>query len=901
MFLRVLIAFTLMGVSPLFSQNKLLREVDSIHSLKIAKEQKIQLMSELIEENKQSKNTEALSLAYTNLGVYYYVSDIQKAITLTNQAIEFRRKGKEINYYQLNRCYNNLSHFYQTSGNVLAQYEMYRKVIENQQKDKYTCSAHIYLAYFYANNGDYYKGIQHLNLVNAIPEKSQSLIAETHVAYLYLFGETGTPENYQDEIKVHAEGAKELLSFLRTRDLITYNASMGKIHESLKEYDESEQYYHQTKELVAAMNDSINIGVVYNNLAALNFKQKKKETAQTYLDKALKITNAPRVVAASYNNKGFYLDTNQSIEKLPFFEKAIVASLGKKDNGGEFKLPDVEEIKSSDEKSYVLKHLIDYAGLLVTAFEEESDKQLLIKAKETLYLIDELVSIIRLESQEERSKLFWVNKGVDSYMLAVKVCYKLGLADEAFYFMEKNKSLLLLENLKEIQAKYVYRISTELTKKEVELKYELLKLERVLRKEPKNTEAQNKLYDLNEEFRKLESQIRNEHPEYIQTKKELNIISLEEAIGSHVNESSNLVQYILNDKEGYAIFCSQKEKIFFQLKNIPELIDQVKQMKQLVSRPLLNKSDLEQYDQIAVRIFKTLFDFEGVDRLLFNKKLVVVPDFVLLNLPFEALKVNEKSAYLIEKVELSYLHSTSVLDLIEEQERKEARKSLLGLAPISFLDKNLVSLTRSEEQMKTISDLFSSDVLLNDLASKENFKSRLDEFKMLHLNTHAGIDEESHKPWIAFYDQKLSLDELYTLENNANLVVLDACKSADGELVLGEGVLSLSRGFFYNGTKSVIASQWNANEKANNKILVDFYKNLKKGKTKSAALREAKLNYINGHQLSEISPYFWATFSLTGNTESVFKTPIYTQFGFKVFLGFLVLLLFFMVYKKQRK
>ena len=55
----------------------------------------------------------------------------------------------------------------------------------------------------------------------------------------------------------------------------------------------------------------------------------------------------------------------------------------------------------------------------------------------------------------------------------------------------------------------------------------------------------------------------------------------------------------------------------------------------------------------------------------------------------------------------------------------------------------------------------------------------------------------------------------------------------------------------------------------NREIILDFYKNLKKGKTKSEALRQAKLRYLKKHQLSENSPYFWAPLILTGSTENL--------------------------------
>ena len=86
------------------------------------------------------------------------------------------------------------------------------------------------------------------------------------------------------------------------------------------------------------------------------------------------------------------------------------------------------------------------------------------------------------------------------------------------------------------------------------------------------------------------------------------------------------------------------------------------------------------------------------------------------------------------------------------------------------------------------------------------------------------------------------------------------------KLLQGEGVNSLSRGFFKSGAKSVISSLWSTNDKATATITGDFYKHLSKGKTKSEALRQAKLNYLKNNSDAEASPHYWASLILIGDT-----------------------------------
>jgi len=170
---------------------------------------------------------------------------------------------------------------------------------------------------------------------------------------------------------------------------------------------------------------------------------------------------------------------------------------------------------------------------------------------------------------------------------------------------------------------------------------------------------------------------------------------------------------------------------------------------------------------------------------------------------------------------------------------------------------------------------------------------------IIHLATHANSND-SISPWIAFNDGKINLEKLYLTTNNADLVVLSACQTNTGELAVGEGVMSLSRGFFKTGAKSVISSLWNVDDKSTTKIMIDFYKNLKNGQTKSGALRKSKLKYIKNSSLSESSPYYWASFVLIGDT-SIVSIPSNDYTYLYIGLGLLVLLIGFVIFYKKQK
>jgi len=112
-------------------------------------------------------------------------------------------------------------------------------------------------------------------------------------------------------------------------------------------------------------------------------------------------------------------------------------------------------------------------------------------------------------------------------------------------------------------------------------------------------------------------------------------------------------------------------------------------------------------------------------------------------------------------------------------------------------------------------------------------------------------------------DGFLRLHDIYNLRLNAELVVLSACQTAVGPNVNGEGVMSLSRGFFYAGTPRVISSLWKVDDRATAELMGAFYRNLFVNKVPPAAsLRAAQLEMQSGKQFA--SPYYWAAFELQG-------------------------------------
>ena len=90
-------------------------------------------------------------------------------------------------------------------------------------------------------------------------------------------------------------------------------------------------------------------------------------------------------------------------------------------------------------------------------------------------------------------------------------------------------------------------------------------------------------------------------------------------------------------------------------------------------------------------------------------------------------------------------------------------------------------------------------------------------------------------------DGILTAQEISTLDlRGLDLVVLSACQTGLGDIVSGEGVFGLQRGFKKAGARTIIMSLWNVNDESTMKMMTSFYHHYLEGMPKDKAFRTAQ-------------------------------------------------------------
>lgn len=309
------------------------------------------------------------------------------------------------------------------------------------------------------------------------------------------------------------------------------------------------------------------------------------------------------------------------------------------------------------------------------------------------------------------------------------------------------------------------------------------------------------------------------------------------------------------------------------------------------------------------------------------KHLFVSPDGALNLIPFEAL-VNEKGDYLIQNYAFTYL--TSGRDLRRMQIRRESKSNPLIIANPFFGETTAIKnsttkkgdkrrnitvardlsgvyftpLIGTAQEARAIQTIFPDAILMDGTKATESAIKQASAPEILHIATHGFFLEDTDYGNLP--DAIRGLRKRATLENpllrsglalaganqrtgaendgiltaleasglnlwGTKLVVLSACDTGVGEIHNGEGVYGLRRAFVLAGAETLVMSLWSVSDYATREMMTGYYKNLKQGLGRGAALRAIQLEMLK--RPARQHPFYWASFIQSGNPANLEGKP----------------------------
>ncbi|AXY73480.1 CHAT domain-containing protein [Paraflavitalea soli] len=253
------------------------------------------------------------------------------------------------------------------------------------------------------------------------------------------------------------------------------------------------------------------------------------------------------------------------------------------------------------------------------------------------------------------------------------------------------------------------------------------------------------------------------------------------------------------------------------------------------------------------------------------RRYLLIPDGQFSYLPFDALVTNEKYSlnygewpFLFKQVALSQAYSLHTW--YQQQTGRYPVHSFTGffVSKGKGLRQPVLSVM---QEYQSLQGMIKGDYFLDSMATWQNFTTHTRGMGVVHVSTHAVSSAQDSFPFLQLYDQPFYLFDLRYRSFAPSLVVLGACKTADGAWLAGEGVNSLSRGFTAAGAGGVIAGIWNVNDESAIGIMQQFYQQLQQDKDPALALHDAKLKWMQEHggNATLQLPYYWAGIVYSGH------------------------------------
>ncbi|CAL2091273.1 CHAT domain-containing protein [Tenacibaculum sp. 190524A05c] len=654
-------------------------------------------------------------------------------------------------------------------------------------------------------------------------------------------------------------------------------------------FKKASKYYKEGLKNYMTYGSNKTISLTYLNLGELYLKT-KRDSSLYYLEKGLEYSLKSKesfindITSELYRNISLHNKDNNLELALENINNSLKSSFGiQLENKLLLNNHHFEKVISRRNVVLAFKGKVEILNLI---YNKTKDPKYLRESIETVNTCDAFINYTIQNSTEINTKFLWRDDVSEIYNYGVLAAYNSDDYELLNSMIEKNKAFLLTQSIKENNSEIA--LPRDVKQQLKTYKNSIFSLEE------KSTSQKQKdsLFNIKLEFERFKDSITVLYPEHFSKRNNIQPLTIEN-IKTNLDSKSVILSYHLdrNNHNLFGLFTSKTGNYSFKKQIDSTFYKLVDDYKLLISKPLTQKSELQEFYTTSNSLYSYLFPTKESKQFIEKKNIIVIANDILQSIPFEALNTNTPDVkYLIEDHNISYAYSASFLEF-NNAIKRETSKNLAAYAPITFANQKSLEATKSE--VNTIQTQIDSDLFTSTNATKNNFLTNSGDYKILHLATHAS---SSHNPAIYFSKDTLKLHELYTHKTNADLVVLSACETNLGEIKKGEGVFSLSRGFFYSGAKSVISSLWNVNDVSTSSIMKDFYTNLDHHQSKSEALNNAKRKYLKAHSLSEKSPYYWASFVLIGDTSPTYPSTPYI-FYLLGFVGFISIILFF--FKKR--
>ncbi len=742
--------------------------------------------------------------------------------------------------------------------------------------------------------------------------------------------------NYSKALKYYRE-AQKVSSEIREISLNTeISTGLGALNFNLDRFSNASFYYQYALELQKKSTNLFTAADIYHKLGLTYFRMDSLSTAEKYFKHSIELSLSSKneyAAALSYtdlaelyfskkdfNNANLFLSKANIVAQKNQWEN-LIAELQILEGNINADRNKFDLAKDNFQNALKTAQTLNNFNLQITAnyllgklFQDHS----FVEAAESFYKSDiSLVEdISRPLFEESDIQISYFNSRRELYDSYTKLLLEQKRYEDAFLIIDKSRSRNTMQNLLNLKLSTITDDN-----KSIEQLYEL---DWMINSGIYNVTETDSLKHL---FFQLKSSLSEDRPNLKHLFEPENTGNISE-FQKFLSDKENLLSIYSTDDKSYIFVLTKNTFNTYESavsnKEIMSLVSKISPYfdQESYSRYFFNK-DLFAFDAKFSHELFTKILRPAIEKIPKNEKLIISPSKELLAIPFEFLVTNyepKQSNYnysdknfLMTDYSISYSPSASVY--VEEAQNKlpnngkilivgnpaidnqseefAERRGLLEESISSPRSFTLLPLKYSGEEVSMIENIIKADkVFQSKEATETNFKKNAELSKIIHLSTHSLLYKKQPLIFFSnFYDPEnngfLEASEIVQLNLNSDLVVLSSCSSGLGKIDESEGIVGMTKAFFEAGTKSVIVSLWEVNDKYTSKLMTYFYQKLREGYDKSEALRLAKVEFI---KKDSPNPYFWAAFVLSGNTGKIKLESPSTFPSYLTILSFIALI-----------
>jgi CHAT domain-containing protein/tetratricopeptide (TPR) repeat protein len=782
--------------------------------------------------------------------IYFYMSNYDSAENYYRQAAVIASKYDSLNH--LVRLFNSTGALYQATGNFRQANNFFKRALSSltlderdYQRDKANIENNIALTELAL--GNYHQAISYYNKILQRSPFMSAAYENLGIAYYRAFLYDSAKYSYQKALNNSQ------------RDITNVNVYNGlaRIHTLNYRIDSSQYYLNKSLETIAEKYKSRNLFLSYTYLESAFLRETRKQ-----LDSAL-----------------HYYQLALINTTFDFNDSTVTAN--------------PSDITQAISLLHLFKVLRGKAFAWQQYYQQDHNPTKLNHSLATYQLAIRVAQHIQKTYDNDEAKLFLVNKVAPVYEEAIATAVQLHqltndpqYVAQAFQFSEASKASVLTESLRDVKIKSSGGVNDSLVQEERRVKQQITALR--LKLVESQDSAQNERYRqqlIDQEIalaRTIKYLQKDEH--YYQRKYQpdsLEIVALQRSL---LGGGETLLEYFVGQKELYVFALRRGDLRVASVARTAELDSAL----QRTQRHLYDYRPGQGDDEASLATLYRYLIAPVADAVADARKLIIVPDGPLHYLPFDLLSADgQRANHLIHTHTLHYGYSASLLQQAIDERRGYPTEAVLAMAPFAggeaggIRSQGFGRLRDSQAEVESVG----GSIYTEGNATKRRFLRVAGSYNVLHLATHATVnDEDPSQSFIAFYPQqrdsvanyRLYTHELYNMRlDSVKLVILSACEAGNGQLVRGEGVMSLARAFAYAGCPNTVTTLWKADDRSSARLTARLHHYLKQGWEKDEALRQAKLDYLNNPEVhpAQKTPYYWANFVFIGD-----PAPIYDNY-----------------------